>query len=309
MQIANPIYDVVFKYLMQNNEIAILILSTILEEEILALDLLPQETVMAMENRSFTVYRLDFAALIRTSSGEERHVLIEIQKAKFAADIMRFRRYLGDQYKKGFPAEGGKAPKAIPIIGIYFLGYKLEHATSSVIKVYRTYRDGVTGEELPDREEFIESLTHDSIVIQIPYLGPKRRNAAERLLAIFDQLRKVERDGHLLDVDEQDYPEEYRKVVRLLNGAVSEPNIRKTMEVEDEILAELEDIERRMAGMEKALEEKDQVIEENVKVLEEKDQALEEKDQALEEKNRMLEENARALTEKDRLIAELRGSR
>jgi len=30
MQIANPIYDVVFKYLMQNNKIAILILSTIL---------------------------------------------------------------------------------------------------------------------------------------------------------------------------------------------------------------------------------------------------------------------------------------
>ena len=144
MQIANPIYDVVFKYLMQNNEIAILILSTILEEEILALDLLPQETAITLENRSFTVYRLDFAALIKTSGGEERHVVIEIQKAKFAADIMRFRRYLGDQYKKRFPVEGEKAPKAIPIISIYFLGYKLEHATSSVIKVYRSYQDGVT---------------------------------------------------------------------------------------------------------------------------------------------------------------------
>jgi len=46
MRIANPIYDVVFKYLMQNNEIATLILSTILEEEILSLNLLPQETAM-----------------------------------------------------------------------------------------------------------------------------------------------------------------------------------------------------------------------------------------------------------------------
>nr|VFJ66339.1 MAG: hypothetical protein BECKDK2373B_GA0170837_11664 [Candidatus Kentron sp. DK] len=79
MQIANPIYDVVFKYLMQNNEAAILILSTILEEEITALDLLPQETAVTLENRSFTVYRLDFSARIRAATGEEKHVIIEIR--------------------------------------------------------------------------------------------------------------------------------------------------------------------------------------------------------------------------------------
>ncbi|WP_089723913.1 hypothetical protein [Candidatus Thiosymbion oneisti] len=281
MQIANPIYDVVFKYLMQNNEIATLILSTILEQEILSLDLLPQETAVALEKRTFIVYRLDFSALIKTSAGEEKHVVIEIQKAKFAADIMRFRRYLGEQYKKAFPVEGEKAPQATPIISIYFLGYRLDHVAAPVIKVLRRYYDAATGEEIPDREEFIESLTHDSFVIQIPQLGPERRTATERLLAVFDQHRKVEGDRHVLDIDEEAYPEAYRKVVRWLNGAVSEPQIRRTMEVEDEILAELEDIERRMVGMEKALEEKDQII----------------------------GEKDRALAEKDRLIAELRGSR
>nr|VFK09667.1 MAG: PD-(D/E)XK nuclease family transposase [Candidatus Kentron sp. LPFa] len=316
MQIANPIYDVVFKYLMQDNEAATLILSTILEEEITALDLLPQETAVTLEkreNRSFTVYRLDFSARIRMSSGEERHVIIEIQKAKFALDIMRFRRYLGDQYAKGFPVEGEKSPKPVPIISIYFLGYKLEHATSSIIKAsiikaHRTYRDGVTGEELSEREEFIESLTHDSIVIQIPYLGPERRNAAEKLLAIFDQHRKTE-GGHLLDVDEKEYPAEYRKLARRLNGAVSEPAIRKTMEVEDEILAEFEEFERRIAGMEKTIEEKEQVIEESAKVIEENAKVIEESTKALEEKARALDEKERELAEKDRLIAELRGSR
>ena len=292
MQIANPIYDVVFKYLMQNNDIAILILSTILEEEILSLDLLPQETAMVLDNRSFTVYRLDFSALIKTAGGEERHVIIEIQKAKFAADIMpriiNRRRYLGDQYRKGFPVEGEKAPKAIPIIGIYFLGYRLKHVMAPVIKVLRRYYDAATGEEIPAREEFIESLTHDSIVIQIPQLGPARKTATERLLAIFDQHRKVEGDSHILNIDEEAYPEEYRKVARWLNSAISEPDIRRTMEVEDDILAELEDIERRIAGMEKVIEEKDKALEENA---------------------RALEENARALEEKDRLIAELQRSR
>ena len=298
MQIANPIYDVVFKYLMQNNDIAILILSTILEEEILSLDLLPQETAMVLDNRSFTVYRLDFSASIKTANGEERHVIIEIQKAKFAADIMRFRRYLGDQYRKGFPVEGEKTPKAIPIISIYFLGYRLERVTAPVIKVLRRYYDAGTGKEISAREEFIESLTHDSFVIQIPQLGPARKTATERLLAIFDQHRKVEGDSHILNIDEEAYPEEYRKVARWLNGAISEPDIRRTMEVEDDILAELEDIERRIAGMEKTIEEKDQVIEE-------KDKTLEKNARALEENARVLKENARALEEKDRLIAEL----
>jgi len=106
-------------------------------------------------------------------------------------------------------------------------------------------------------------------------------------------------DGHILELDEKEYPPEYRRLARRLSGAVSEPKIRKTMQVEDEILAEFENIERRMAGMEKTIEEKDQALEENAK-------ALQEKDQAIEEKEKIIEENARALAEKDRLIAELR---
>ncbi len=268
MQIANPIYDVVFKYLLQNNEIAILVLSTILEEEIIALDLLPQETSLALENRSFTVYRLDFSARIKTRDGAVKHVVIEIQKAKFAADIMRFRRYLGEQYKKGFMLEGGgKVHKAIPIISIYFLGYRLEHVQVPVIKVLRNYYDAATGQAIPAREEFIESLTHDSFVIQIPYLGPERKTAAEQLLAVFDQHLKVAGEEHILDIDEAAYPEEYRQVIRWLNRAICEPKIRQTMDVEDDILAELEDMERQIAGMDRALKEKDKALEEKDRLI------------------------------------------
>jgi len=103
------------------------------------------------------------------------------EEAKFAADIMRFRRYLGEQYKKGFMLEGdSKVQKAIPIISIYFLGYQLEHVHVPVVKVLRNYYDAATGQVIPAREEFIESLTHDSFVIQIPYLGLERKTAAEK---------------------------------------------------------------------------------------------------------------------------------
>nr|VFK30882.1 MAG: hypothetical protein BECKMB1821G_GA0114241_10727 [Candidatus Kentron sp. MB] len=314
MQIANPIYDVVFKHLMQNNEIAILILSNILGEEIISLDLLPQESAVVLENRNFTVYRLDFSARIKTANGEEKHVIIEIQKAKFAADIMRFRRYLGDQYKKGFPVPGNEIPKATPIISVYFLGYKLDYITAPIIEVCRSYRDAATKDVIPVRETFIENLTHDSFVIQIPYLSQNHKTATEKLLSIFDQERKIQDDAHVLDIDEQLYPTEYRRVIRCLNWAVSEPEIRHIMDVEDEILAEFADIERKFAGMEKTIEEnakalkmKDKALERKKKTLEKREQVIKENVKVIREKDKALAAKERELAEKDRLIAELRG--
>ncbi|HLA36013.1 MAG TPA: hypothetical protein VJ001_14210, partial [Rhodocyclaceae bacterium] len=99
MQIANPIYDVVFKYLMEDAQVAKLMLSTLLGEEITELRFSPQEHTTEIPARNLTVYRIDFTATIRNPQGDYRQVLIEIQKAKLDTDIMRFRRYLGSQYK------------------------------------------------------------------------------------------------------------------------------------------------------------------------------------------------------------------
>jgi len=45
MQIANPIYDVVFKYLMEDSKIAKLMISSIIGEDIEELSFMPQEFV------------------------------------------------------------------------------------------------------------------------------------------------------------------------------------------------------------------------------------------------------------------------
>ena len=73
MQIANPIYDVVFKYLMEDAKIARLLISSIIGEEIEELDFCSQEfTSDINKNRiegnsgTLTVYRLDFNAKIKT---------------------------------------------------------------------------------------------------------------------------------------------------------------------------------------------------------------------------------------------------
>ncbi|CAK8713458.1 Rpn family recombination-promoting nuclease/putative transposase [Candidatus Electrothrix laxa] len=297
MRAANPIYDVVFKYLMGDMRIAKLILSKILDQEVEALDLRPTEFKKKI-GLNLTVFRIDFSAKIRQADGSHRLVLIEIQKAKLPTDIMRFRKYLGGHYQDQnnvYQTDGGSREKALPIICIYFLGHPLEHATIPVIKVERSYIDAVTQEELTTREEFIESLTHDSYIIQIPRLREKRRNKLEVLLSIFDQSQQTPDSRHFLDLDEADYPKEFQRVVRRLVKAGAEQDVCETMDLEDDILDELESLERTVLLREKALEE-------NAKALAEKDEALAESAKALTEKNEALAENAKALAEKDRAL-------
>jgi hypothetical protein len=261
MHIANPIYDVIFKYLMEDGKVAKLLISSIIGEEIEELDFRPQEfstdiDKSRLEGRAgtLTVYRLDFTATIKTDEGA-KIVIIEIQKAKFATDIMRFRSYLGNQYSDTGSTQSvtiNSHPRniGIPIIGIYFLGHKLDYTDSAVIGVKRTYTDLITGEELTTKESFIESLTHDSYVIQIPNLTKKRRSELETLLSMFDQSLSVDSTHHMLNVQEEEFPDKYRPLIRRLQMAVSEPEMRKQMTLEDGILADFEEMQRRALSAE-----------------------------------------------------------
>jgi hypothetical protein len=112
--IANPIYDVVFKYLMANLDVAKGVISTVIDEEIAVLDFKSQEHVHKLKKtgltqvktgddidvKESTYFHLDFIAKIKMKTGEYKNVSIELQKSNLPPDIMRFRRYLGEQYKK-----------------------------------------------------------------------------------------------------------------------------------------------------------------------------------------------------------------
>jgi hypothetical protein len=297
MRAANPIYDVVFKYLMGDMRVARLILSKILDQEVEYLNLRPTEFRKKI-GLNLTVFRIDFSAKIRQADGSHKLVLIEIQKAKLPTDIMRFRKYLGGHYQDQnnvYETDNGSREKALPIICIYFLGHPLEHTTSPVIKVQRSYIDAVTQEELTSREDFIESLTHDSYVIQIPRLREKRRNELEVLLSIFDQSQQTSDSRHFLDLDEADYPEKFRRVIRRLVKAGAEQDVCETMDLEDDILDELESLERTVLQREKALEENAKALAEKDEALAENAQALAEKDEALAKKDRALDKAVQAL--------------
>ena len=304
MRIANPIYDVVFKYLLDDERVARLVLSALLGKEVLELQFRPTEVRQEAPRQDGTqllVLRLDFAATVRLEDGGSKLVLIEIQKARSAWDVQRFRRYLGTNYaspENVYLDPAGKR-QALPIVTIYFLGEGLECVDVPVLKINRHYLDVATGDEVRITDPFVEALTHDAIVVQINRLKNRRRTELERLLEVFDQGLASRSDPHLLDILEENFPEHHREVLRRLMRAGAEQEVRDKMDVEDDMLTAFQDQARESADLRQALVEKNQVIEKRDQVIGEKDHVIEEKDQVIEEKDQVIEE-------KDRLIADLK---
>jgi alpha-galactosidase/6-phospho-beta-glucosidase family protein len=296
MIIANPIYDTVFKYMMSDSKVAKALLSAIIGEKIVELDFTSTEyTLKTGVEKSqidrtleqITVCRFDFAAKIETEEGEYKTVIIELQKAKFATDIMRFRRYLGTMYQSVENTYDKHRVKARQIYCIYLLNYEIGLSDSPIIKVDYIVSDLTTGEELDRKNEFIESLHHKSWIVQVRLLKERRRNELENLLSIFDQ-DNITNDKHILNIDENQFPEEYQLIIRKLREACESKQVREEMQMEDDYINEL----RINAEI---IAEKDKTIEESKKTIEEKDKSLAEKDKYLAEKDKEIEELRRQL--------------
>ena len=296
--LANPVYDTVFKFLLEDLVIARELISEIIHQEIISIEVRPQESTVTVDRKEtgiseknafqkesrehtpfLTVYRLDFLAEIKTSEGTKK-VLIELQKAKLSTDIMRFRKYLGEQYSRD----------SLPIITIYFIGYAFDRTLPKVIEVARVFRDRLTGNDAErQKNEFIDSLTHDSFVIQLFELKTEMRNRLEKVLSVFSH--SSSRDGYRAYPSKDhivyyDYPlddELQQKIVQRLNYAVSDETLKRQMDLEEEILMELQDLERKIENQEKTIEEKEKTIEESRKTIEEKEKTIEEKDKLIEE--------------------------
>ena len=70
MKIANPVYDTVFKYLMEDERIARTILSALLKKDVVAVEVRPHE--YSNDNHdSLSVFRIDFGATIRDAEGKD----------------------------------------------------------------------------------------------------------------------------------------------------------------------------------------------------------------------------------------------
>ena len=297
MIIANPIFDTVFKRLMENEKVAKFFIGTLLEQQIESVEVKPQEFTYIDELVGLSVFRLDFIATIKSENGDVKKVLIEIQKAKNQIDLMRFRNYLGEQYKKEDRVLEEKT--VLPITTIYILGFSLPEIDSPCIKVERQYKDLITKSIIEKKSDFVEKLTHDCFIVQVDKITDRYQTNLDKLLSVFEQNNFID-DKKIIKQFPHPSDNEYVKLMTdILHHSGTNVEERKRIEAEQEawrtVNAMVEDKEKAFL---KALGEKD-------RELDKKDKELDEKDKELDEKDKELDEKDKALAKSEQMNAEL----
>ena len=284
--VANPLYDAVFKYLMEDNRIAKTILSALLKKKVIDVKIRRNEYANLTRRESISMFRIDFAATVLDEDNQPHLMLIELQKTWLPTETLRFRRYLALQYNNEEnmrKEEHGKY--AIPMVAIYLLGHCVGEIEEPVIYVnHHAYNyDGKKVEAgIPD--PFVESLQHDSIIVQIPLLHGRVNNRLEKVLCLFDQTNVAD-NKKVIKVDDKQFEgdNDMEYIVRRLQSAAADPDMRYQMNAEDEFFKELE--------------ARDSLIMEKDGLLKEKDGQLKEKDEMLRKMIKGMQENGMSLDE------------
>ena len=272
IQIANPIYDSVFKYLMEDERIAKTLLSALLKKEVVAVEMRRNEYTNGVRD-NISIFRIDFGAHVKEPDGTIRLVLIELQKTWLETETLRFRQYLGAQYSnpENVPSENNKDGYAIPMVAIYLLGHRVGDVNVPVLYVKHKaydYDGNVVTDGIPD--PFVESLIHDSIIVQIPLLHGQVNNRLEKVLSVFDQSQKNGSDRHVLNVNDTpfDDDDDMQYLLRRLLMAAANAQLRQEMNVEDEYFKALEDRDTALMMKDKKLAEQAEQLEQNKAELE-----------------------------------------
>ena len=275
--VANPLYDAVFKYLMEDDRIAKTILAALLKKKVIDVKIRRNEYANLTRRESISMFRIDFAATVLDEDNKPHLMLIELQKTWLPTETLRFRRYLALQYNNEENMLKEEHEKyAIPMVAIYLLGHCIGKIEEPVIYVNHhayTYDGKKVEEGIPD--PFVESLQHDSIIVQIPLLHGRVNNRLEKVLCLFDQTNVAD-NKKVIKVDDKQFEgdNDMEYIVRRLQSAAADPDMRYQMNAEDEFFKELEARDSLIMEKDGQLKEKDEMLRKMIKGMQENGMSL-----------------------------------
>lgn len=271
VNIANPIYDSVFKYLMEDERIAKTLISALLKKEVVEVDMRRNEYTNGTRD-NISMFRIDFGARIKEEDGSTKLVLIELQKTWLETETLRFRQYLGAQYAnpENILKDCENDGYGIPMIAVYLLGHKVGDIEEPVLYVKHKaldYDGNHVTKGIPD--PFVDSLTHDSIIVQIPRLRGHVNNRLDKVLSVFDQSQKEKGNHQVLSVDEDKFNGdlEMMHILHRLITAASDSKLRQDMNVEDEFFSAIENRDTALMKKDKTIAEQKEQIRSMVKAM------------------------------------------
>ena len=304
--VANPIYDSVFKFLMDDERIAKTVLSALLKKEVLSVEMRKHEHPNITRDK-LSMFRIDFAARVRENDGSTQLILIELQKTWLDTETLRFRRYLAAQYnaEENIQKQGENKGYALPMVAVYLLGHRVGDIDKPVVYVGHKALD-YDGKEVKNGENdpFISSLIHDSIIVQIPLLHGKINNRLDKVLSVFDQSQRTEESQQIINLEENLYKDdpEMMQIIHRLSLATMSAEVRQEMNDEDEFFAVIEARDTQVMKQKKIIsEQQDMITEQQGKITEQQDRITEQQDRITEQQDRITEQQDR-ITEQNAQI-------
>ena len=248
-------YDSVFCFLMEDERVAKTILSALLKREVVEVEVRKHEYTNGSKDK-ISMFRLDFIVKVREDDGSLNLLAIELIKTWLETETLRFRQYLGEQYADPENILKDDNPYGIPIVTVYLLAHRVGDIEEPVLYVRHKsfdYDGNEVTKGIPD--PFVESLVHDSIIVQIPLLHGHVNNRLMEVLSVFDQSSKDKFNWHNLIIDEDNYANdtEMMHILHRLLIAASDSKLRRDMDMEYECYSVLQNRDTAIMMMDKKI--------------------------------------------------------
>ena len=161
-------------------------------------------------------------------------------------------------FRSNMIKEGENKGYAVPMVAVYLLGHRVGDIDKAVVYVNHKALD-YDGKEVENGmdDPFINSLTHDSILVQIPLLHGKINNRLDKVLSVFDQSQRDKKNQQMLCLEGDKYKDDsdMMYIVHRLGLATMSANIRQEMNDEDEYYSAIEARDTQVMKLNKIISE------------------------------------------------------
>lgn len=183
------------------------------------------------------------------------------------------------------------------MVTIYLLGHRVGNIEEPVVYVNHKsydYNGNVVTKGMPD--PFVESLVHNSIIVQIPLLHGQINNHLEKVLSVFDQTKADVDNKHFLTLNGDTYTGDANMeyIVNRLSMAAADSEMRQNMNVEDEFYSAIEDRDTVIMNRDKKIKEQSKTIsEQSNKISEQSSKISEQSNKISEQSSKISEQNSK----------------
>lgn len=243
MKITNPIYDAVFKFVLEDHLSACTTLSLLANRKIIDVKPFPQESVILSGDSKLKLMRMDFHAVIELEDGTYQKTIVELQKENIEfsnEDLGRYRRYLGKNYLNPVIVKGKE--EHLPILAMYLIGYSVGIPNLAIANKIE-YRDSFTEEAVELKSKWPELLSHESRFIFIKNLeNMPENNKLVQLLSLFNQDYAMPEKRYILESDTYDKIEDkdIKHIANRLHLATFDAEFVNNIEMEEYYRAQVE---------------------------------------------------------------------